>query len=250
MSVPAESTPAAFGSALRAAREDAGVTLEAIAERTKIAQAVLAGLETGDFSRLPGGVFPRLFLRQYLDLIHAEPEPWLEAFERARGAAAQHRGAAALPTSSGAPQRARLTPWLIGLGLVVAAFAALVLIDRSAAPPPPGPATPTIAALLLVPTPVPPPVEPTAAPPPDPGILTIRAVERACWVELQVEGENTQSRVVEPGAVWEVAAGGRAVQVKLGDAGAIELEYLGELRREIGADGAVVRLNLGPATTP
>lgn len=250
MILPAEPTPTAFGSALRAAREDAGVTLEAIAERTKIAHAVLAGLEAGEFSRLPGGVFPRLFLRQYLDLIHAEPEPWLEAFERARGSAAQHRGVAALPTNTGAPQRSRLTPWLIGLGLVVAAFAALVLIDRGAAPPSAGPATPTIAALLLVPTPTPPPVEPTTPPTPDPGILTIRAVERACWVELQIEGENAESRLVEPGAVWQVAAGGRAVQVKVGDAGAIELEYLGELRREIGADGAVVRLSLGPATTP
>ena len=248
MSVPAEPTPAAFGSALRAAREDAGVTLEAIAERTKIAHAVLAGLEAGDFSRLPGGVFPRLFLRQYLDLIHAEPDPWLDAFERARGAAAQHRGPAALPTNSAAPQRPRLTPWLIGLGLVVAAFAALVLIDRGGAPPAAGPVTPTIAALLLAPTP--PPVEPTAAPTPDPGILTIRALERACWVELQVEGENPESRLVEAGGVWQVEAGGRAVRVKLGDAGAVELDYLGGVRRELGADGAVVRLSLGPAATP
>lgn len=250
MNLPAESTPSAFGNALRAAREDAGVTLEAIAERTKISHAVLAGLEAGEFSRLPGGVFPRLFLRQYLELIRAEPGPWLDAFERARGTGAQHRAAAALQVASAAPQRSRLTPWLIGLGLVVAAFAALVVIDRSEAPSAAGPVTPTIAALLLAPTPTPPPIEPAPSPTPDPGILTVRAVERACWVELQVAGEPAESRLIEAGGVWQVSAGGRAVQVKLGDAGAIEVEYLGEVRRGIGADGAVVRLNLGPAVSP
>lgn len=248
MTLPAEPSPAAFGSALRAAREEAGVTLEAIAERTKITRAVLAGLEEGDFSRLPGGVFPRLFLRQYLELIHADPGPWLEAFDRARGAAQQARSPVAAPAVNVAPPRPRLVPWLIGLGLVVVALGVVVLIDRGATEPPGRAATPTVAALLLAPTP-PPEVQPSPVPTPDPAILLIRAVERPCWVEVKVVDAVPESRLLDAGTVWEVSAGGRAVELKLGDAGAVEVDYLGQARRDLGPDGAVVRLSLGPPGT-
>jgi hypothetical protein len=248
MTLPAEPSPAAFGSALRATREEAGVTLEAIAERTKIARAVLVGLEDGEFSRLPGGVFPRLFLRQYLEMIHADPAPWLEAFDRARGAVSQARSPVAVPTANVTPPRPRLVPWLIGLALVVVALGAVVLIDRSGTEAPGLAATPTVAALLLAPTPV--PTGPPPTPTPDPAILFIRALARPCWVEVQVAGEAAQSRLLDTGAVWEVPAGGRAVTVKLGDAGAAEVDYLGQTRSDLGADGAVVRVSLGPAGTP
>jgi transcriptional regulator with XRE-family HTH domain len=247
MTLPAEPSPAAFGSALRAAREEAGVTLEAIAERTKIARAVLAGLEEGDFSRLPGGVFPRLFLRQYLELIHADPGQWLDAFDRARGAAPQSRSAAAAAAAASvAPPRPRLLPWLIGLALVVVALGVVVLIDRGTGETPGRAATPTVAALLLAPTPTPVPTAPPV-PTPDPAILVIRAVARPCWVEARVAGRPVEARLLEAGAVWEIAAGGGAVALTLGDAGAGEVDYLGQSRRQLGADGAVVRLTLGPA---
>jgi hypothetical protein len=250
MTLPAEPSPAAFGSALRAAREEAGVTLEAIAERTKIARAVLVGLEEGEYSRLPGGVFPRLFLRQYLELIHADPVPWLEAFDRARGVASQARSPLAAPAASVAPARPRWVPWLIGLAVVIVALGAVVLIDRSGKEGPEHAATPTVAALLLAPTPIPVPTGPPPTATPDPAILFVRTAERPCWVEVQVEGEAPQSRLLDAGAVWEVPAGGRAVTVKLGDAGAAEVDYLGQTRRGLGADGAVVRVSLGPAGTP
>jgi hypothetical protein len=247
MTLPTEPSPAAFGSALRTAREEAGVTLEAIAERTKITRTVLAGLEEGDFSRLPGGVFPRLFLRQYLELIHADPGPWLEAFDRARGAVSQGRSQVATPAEGVGPPRPRLVPWLIGLGLVVVALGAVVLIDSSGTEPPGRAVTPTVAALLLAPTPNPAPTGPPPPPTPDPAVLIVRALERPCWVEVQVVGEETvQSRLLEAGAAWEVPAGGRAVELKFGDAGAVEVDYLGQVRSGLGADGAVVRVSLGP----
>jgi hypothetical protein len=249
MTPPAEPTPTAFGGALRAAREEAGVTLEAIAERTKIARAVLAGLEEGDFSRLPGGVFPRLFLRQYLELIRADPGPWLEAFDRARGAAPQGRAAVAGAAATVAPPRPRLVPWLIGFALVIVALGAVVLIDSGTGEPPGLTATPTVAALLLAPTPMPVPTAPPV-PTPDPAILVIRAVARPCWVEARVAGRAVEARLLAAGTVWEIAAGGGAVALTLGDAGAVEVDYLGQTGRQLGADGAVVRLTLGPAGPP
>ncbi|HYL93167.1 MAG TPA: helix-turn-helix domain-containing protein, partial [Alphaproteobacteria bacterium] len=54
-----------FGERLRREREARNITLEEIAESTKISRRSLQALEQEDFSRLPGGVFNRGFVRSY-----------------------------------------------------------------------------------------------------------------------------------------------------------------------------------------
>ena len=50
---------------LKSARESSGLTLEAISDASKIQVSVLAGLERGDVSRWPTGIFRRSFIREY-----------------------------------------------------------------------------------------------------------------------------------------------------------------------------------------
>jgi transcriptional regulator with XRE-family HTH domain len=64
-----------FCQQLRQAREASGMTLEAIAEASKIQTSLLAGLERGDLSRWPSGIYRRSFVREYaaaIRLLHAE----------------------------------------------------------------------------------------------------------------------------------------------------------------------------------
>jgi transcriptional regulator with XRE-family HTH domain len=77
------SDPQALGSALRRERERRGISLDEIAARTKIAASLFDGLERGDLSRWPGGIFRRAFVRNYAQAVGLEPEPVLEAFLRA-----------------------------------------------------------------------------------------------------------------------------------------------------------------------
>jgi len=46
-------------------RERSGVSLEQIAERTKISMHFLRAIEQEDFGKLPGGIFSTSYLRQY-----------------------------------------------------------------------------------------------------------------------------------------------------------------------------------------
>lgn len=55
----------AFGPRLKAHRERQGITLQDIADSTKISIALLAGLERNDVSQWPKGIFRRSFLRSY-----------------------------------------------------------------------------------------------------------------------------------------------------------------------------------------
>ena len=64
----------AFGDRLRRQRERQHVTLTEIAESTKVAASLFAGLERGDCSRWPGGVYNRAFIRGYAAAVQLDPD--------------------------------------------------------------------------------------------------------------------------------------------------------------------------------
>ncbi len=80
-----------FGSLLRQAREDRGLTVADLADATKIPRRSLDALESGDVAALPADVFVRGFIRSYAKTVGvSEGEP-LALYERslaARAAAA------------------------------------------------------------------------------------------------------------------------------------------------------------------
>jgi len=241
-------TPRDFGSELKRARESAGVSLETIAEKTKIAHRVLEDIEAGQFARLPNRVFVRSFLQQYLRLLKENPDRWLRAFE----AVWDRFESASKPRYSVAdtPARGRRGgPWLLGFAVVAVALAVVVFVERrqngergSAVRPTPEALFPTVAE---APTAVPEPPPPT--PTPDPALLVVRATDRPCWVRVLVAGRPAASRTLAAGEAWEIATGGGEVSLVLGDGGAASMSYQGETRDPLGAAGEVVHLRLEPS---
>jgi len=69
-----------FGSRMRHAREQRGVSLRQIAETTKISVSQLEALERNDISRLPGGIFSRAFVRSYAAEVGVDPEQTVRDF--------------------------------------------------------------------------------------------------------------------------------------------------------------------------
>ena len=65
---------AEFGNRLRRERERRKITLESIAANTKIGLSLLQGLERGNVSRWPSGIFRRSFIRGYAQAIGLEPD--------------------------------------------------------------------------------------------------------------------------------------------------------------------------------
>jgi cytoskeleton protein RodZ len=63
-----------FGPRMKILREERGVSLRDIAERTKISVRTLEALERDDVARLPGGIFSRSIVRGYADAIGSDPE--------------------------------------------------------------------------------------------------------------------------------------------------------------------------------
>ena len=71
-----------FGSRLKYSRERAGLTLDSIAEATKIKRSLLAALEHNDVSQWPAGIFRRAFVREYARAIGLPAEEILAEFLR------------------------------------------------------------------------------------------------------------------------------------------------------------------------
>jgi cytoskeleton protein RodZ len=69
-----------FGTMLKAAREQRGVSLKHISSTTKITVAALEALERNDISRLPGGIFSRAFVRSYALQVGLDPDATIEKF--------------------------------------------------------------------------------------------------------------------------------------------------------------------------
>jgi transcriptional regulator with XRE-family HTH domain len=69
-----------FGTKLRTQREQQHITLETIAEQTKIKLSLLQGLERDDMSRWPQGIFRRAYVRAYAKAIRLDPDVVLRQF--------------------------------------------------------------------------------------------------------------------------------------------------------------------------
>lgn len=76
----AEDLSADIGTGLRLAREQSGVSLREIADRTKLPVRSLAALERNQIAQLPGGIYRRALIRAYAKEVGLDPEATLRGF--------------------------------------------------------------------------------------------------------------------------------------------------------------------------
>ena len=73
--------PVAPGAALRRAREQAGIALEVVAQRTMIPLSRLRALENDDYERVGVATFVVGYVRAYAKFLRMDPAPLLLALE-------------------------------------------------------------------------------------------------------------------------------------------------------------------------
>ena len=113
-----------FGSRMRHAREQRGVSLRQIAEITKISVSQLEALERNDISRLPGGIFSRAFVRSYAAEVGVDPEQTVRDFLSQFPHDSVTAGSPHVLVDDGSADRRRLNPravMIVGTIVLVAA---------------------------------------------------------------------------------------------------------------------------------
>lgn len=70
---------------LRSAREEKGLKIEVISEKIGISQEYLKIIESGEYSRLPGGVYQRTFIKKYASFLDLDPKKIEDAYFKETG---------------------------------------------------------------------------------------------------------------------------------------------------------------------
>lgn len=254
-----------FGLHLKQARERRGISLRQIAASTKISTGALEALERGDFSRLPGGIFSRAFVRAYADEVGLDPEETVRQYTELADAAA---ASSELESSSAEitdddraflERQRKAGKWLqaiavlfliaIGGGIgywrisVAASKApAVQVVTESSVPPVSAPAVPAPAPSATTPDA---PAE-SAVPVPTTVSIQLRATA-SCWVQVTADGKLVLSRNLTAGES-QTFVGEKEVTLQLGNAGAIEWTVNGKPAISLGAPGEVKKASITPET--
>jgi transcriptional regulator with XRE-family HTH domain len=240
--------PKAFGEELRRLRESAGLSVEDIADETKISLQILRCLETGDFRFLPQKVFSRNFVTQYATVVGADPHRLAELFEAAWDrfllASGVHLRAETDDTPVGRTIRWRFWVPVIVAGVIL--VAATVVIVRSSAPnvhlasksrPTPVPRTP---ARELRPPVTRAPDATAVADDADRVSIILRVhPEMECWIHYR-DRDGIAGGKLLAGGTEEVIDLMGPVKLTVGDADAVVIEVAGVKYSGLGRSGQVV----------
>ena len=80
-----EKARAQFGAWMRQARENTGVSIEAISQETRINKGYILSLEAGELDALPGKVFGRGFIKNITKLLKSDSGECLRLYDACWG---------------------------------------------------------------------------------------------------------------------------------------------------------------------
>jgi len=230
---------ASFGENLRRERELRGVSLREIAEATKISVRFLQALEQDRVEVLPGGMFPRAFVRQYARHLGLDAERYVAEFLYVHGNRIPDRPQAPR-ARAGSPQG--MNKGILLFAVVVVAAVALTLRSTrgerpsSSAVPAPPPAAPVFPVDRVYPAPLPPG---PAVSEPEGLVLTLTA-QQSCWVQAQADGQVVINRVLSQGETQTFEAHGEIV-LSVGNAGGLAFTVNDRPGVPLGKSGEVKR---------
>ena len=246
---PSEPESASFGDWLRRQREMREISLRDIADRTKISLRYLQAMEDNRFDLLPAPIFAKGFLREYARYVGLSPDEVVNHYLAVQQPKVEDEAVKKDQTLSGQilsgqtfsgtnlshqkPHRHKpVRSWTYGLFLLLSVLVLVGLVaalawyaekrreePRADATPPPI-AAPPEAEVAPVAAPMPTPEEPRA-----PLEVTLDFTG-SCWVEVVTDGKPLLSEERVQGESLPIEAQ-QSVLVKLGDAGAAEIQVNG-----------------------
>lgn len=269
---------AAISETLRQARLRSGIDLERLADKTKINPRYLQAIEAGDFSKLPSGIFGRMFVKQYAEAVGLDGNSVAEEYQRITSfgedyapdvnsiAGTRHIYQPNVPGLNAVGDRVRSERlasmlssfmWVVAAILVCSAayygLAHLPTRERAQASPQAAPApapAKTPAAKVATPS-TPAGGTPTAATPaaapaiPGTPIQLEIAVTEPVWVTATADGKTAFSKMLNPGTN-EVVSANDSAKLVLGNAGGAEITYNGKKLEPFGPRGQVRTIEFTP----
>jgi cytoskeleton protein RodZ len=232
---------ASFGDNLKRERELRGVELREMADATKISIRFLQALEQDRVDVLPGGIFPRAFVKQYAKYLGLDADRMVAEFDFAFGHDPAPARKPAPEVYDGGLPRGVLVIVVVVLGLALLAWR--VAFHRGgpeeATQASPAPALPPQALPRPEDRVYPPPTVPTTAPASGQLVLALTA-QQSCWTEVKADGVVVLSRVLSQGETQRFEAKNEFA-LSVGNAGGVTFSVNDRPGIALGKEGDVRR---------
>jgi cytoskeletal protein RodZ len=239
-------TTESLGKYLKKERESRNLSLKQVSQKTRISEHVLTSIEEDRHDLLPAATYVKGFLSAYARFLGMDPNDVLSRYPN------RFEGKGISRSETPAPKKiqskTRYGRVLSGI-LVILLIAFILFYFKLPFPTPPvqpPPPKPMASPETEEPSPVSPPQ--TAAPVSSeeevPFTLQIKAVEET-WVRIQINGEPDQEMTLKPGERTSHRASER-IQLRIGNAGGLDLIFNGKTLEKFGKTGEVVTLTFTP----
>jgi cytoskeleton protein RodZ len=248
---PQERPDFSFGDELRKEREIRGISLNEIADATKISKRFLESIERNDFATLPAPVFTRGFVREYARYLGLNAEEMVDRYAMFARQSESPNDPQPQPLSSSAAG-SESAPAAGGVNRVLLISAAVVvpllivagiLLWRGGffgAPEPAATTTPMDAVETVSTQPIEP--SPTVVPSPAGSPLSLMLETTGdVWLVAEADGKQVISENLRMGERRTVGANEKIELKQVGNAGGLKLTLNGTPLPPLGGAGDVVR---------
>ena len=261
-----------FGERLQREREMRGITLEEIADSTKIGTRSLRALEQEDFDKLPGGIFNKGFVRAYARYLGIDEEQAVADFLAAAGEAEQPLPSPApreRPSASGSGSRGGAVvlalivlaaggyaAWKLGWGPFASHPSPQIEVTKPppvVQPPAPAPSAPVAGSVASEAGTQPSagaasetPAGTTALPATGEGFVVLIRARENSWLSITADDRVVMEGMLAAAETREVRAK-KSVVLKLGNAAGVDVSHNGTALPPLGRANEVMTVVFTPS---
>ncbi len=242
-----------LGSMISKARKDAGLSIDDLSAATNIRGTLLRDMEANNFSQCGGETYARGHLRNIAIKLKVDPQIFLTAFEDEQMQVDRTMQDLLVENSvMREPKETRKVSWKVLVTISVASLfvAGLVqiIVSNDSAPDIPvaveEPATPTASPEATTATEVVPTEEPTVST--GQGVeVIINAVRAKSWLFVSDSSGRVLFSGQIPQGVTKTFSSDAQLNLKIGNAGGVDVSVNGKKIDSLGVDGQVVSVSYG-----
>jgi cytoskeleton protein RodZ len=242
-----------LGSMITKARKDAGLSIDDLSAATNIRGTLLREMESNNFSQCGGETYARGHLRNIAIKLNVEPQIFLTAFEDEQMHVDRTMQDLLVENSvMREPKEARKVSWKVLVTISIASLfvagLAQIIVSNDSAPDIPvaveESATPTASPEATTATEVVPTEEPTVST--GQGVeVIINAVRAKSWLFVSDSSGRVLFSGQIPQGVTKTFSSDAQLNLKIGNAGGVDVSVNGKKIDSLGADGQVVSVSYG-----
>ena len=241
-----------IGDTLAEARRQAGLTINQVSQQTRIREAIIRGIERGDFSACGGDFYARGHIRSIARVVGLDPDQLIREYDAAHGAPHAIRAAEVFEPSTPIKLKERRSlNWsaVMILALVIIVGYGIYHLVSGSPKATPSAAQTTIHHVHHSTVPHPsssPPSSPSAATTARELVIKMVVTNEPCWVGFTTLSGGYLTQATLPAGTTKTWTFKHAVDMTIGNPGAVELTVNGRHRLSPGALTNAVTLPFRP----